>query len=961
MGGLLRRDPSGGRSLRRSRARLAAALALLASGPVFGARTAVRSYTTGDGLPQSQVTALCQDRQGVIWLGTQAGGVGRYDGQRWERYDVSSGLATGAVTGIVIGDDGRPIAGTSGGVARFDGSGWVPVALPGEPLRTIVRALTRDDAGRLWVGTETGLVVIPVVGPATPVPGATPELSRVSVSSLAPDGAGGLWVGTENGLARVSDPASPRLVAAPGLPPGSVSALLLRPAGQLLAAVSNAGLFEGRSPQFRRVGDDAAPGRRVFTLAEETAGDGAVWIGTGDKGAFRLSGETFEAFGPEQGLLHRVVYAIFEDREGVLWFGTEGGLTKRGPSAFVTYSNEDGFPEGEAVYGMAETSDGTIWLTAGSGGLVSLTRSGKLRRIAVADGTTVEPTLDVTVDRDDVLWIATRTGLYRLRGGRAEKVPIWPAGSEHRVFTLLARPDGRVLVGTRGAGVKVLSAGSLQPLDGPFGPNVSALAAQADGTIWGGGDGWGVVGVAPGKPPVVLTVKNGLPSNQVNGLFVDSDGTLWISTAGGAVARDLRGALRVVDRRDGLPESFVYWVGEDREKGLWFGTNRGAARRDPSGAIDVFTARDGLGSDECNEDGFLLDSAGRVWVGTMGVSRFLGRPRPRRAVPPEILVDRVLVDGRERPDLEGARLPPDPGPITFRFAAPTYTDENAVRFRYRLLGLSDAWSETGPGQAETTYGGLGPGRYVFEASVRTGDGRTAKSPARVAFAVRPVWWRTWTALATVLLGVGGLGVAVVRFRVRRLVEARLALEREVAQRTDELRRANERLETLAVTDDLTGLSNRRRILERLHESLAYARRQGTPLSIALADLDRFKEVNDGLGHAAGDRLLAQVARALNQTLRTEDLIGRYGGEEFLAVLPGSDGPGAVAVAERLRQAVENLALPNEVDWTGGFATLSVGVATLDPGVVNAAELIRRADEALYRAKDGGRNRVVPWV
>jgi diguanylate cyclase (GGDEF)-like protein len=154
-----------------------------------------------------------------------------------------------------------------------------------------------------------------------------------------------------------------------------------------------------------------------------------------------------------------------------------------------------------------------------------------------------------------------------------------------------------------------------------------------------------------------------------------------------------------------------------------------------------------------------------------------------------------------------------------------------------------------------------------------------------------------------------------------------------------------RLESLARTDELTGLPNRRTADEELGRFLARSRRAGQPLSVAMIDLDHFKAYNDRHGHGGGDRLLQEVAKAWSDTLRTGDLLARYGGEEFVAVFPDCALDDAGAAAERLRAA-----LPETV-------TCSIGVALWNRGE-SAHELLSRADAALYKAKAGGRDRVV---
>jgi diguanylate cyclase (GGDEF)-like protein len=322
-----------------------------------------------------------------------------------------------------------------------------------------------------------------------------------------------------------------------------------------------------------------------------------------------------------------------------------------------------------------------------------------------------------------------------------------------------------------------------------------------------------------------------------------------------------------------------------------------------------------------------------------------------------VWIEEVVVDGRTRPRAGSLELPPSTGSLTFRFVAPSFTDESGLRYRYRLRGLGDAWTEGEAGQGETTYGGLAPGSYRFEVLAETSDGRVSAEPAALAFAVRPAWWQTRLFLVLVALSLGVGLFALVRAREAVLVAARQRLEREVRERTEDLRRANERLAALAVTDELTGVANRRRIVEALEEAMAFARRRQAPLAVLLADLDGFKAVNDQLGHAVGDEVLRRVARAMESALRTEDLLGRYGGDEFVAVLPGTGREGALEAGERLRRAVLDLDLGIAGLGFPDPLALSVGVATFERSQTEPSDLVRRADEALYRAKVAGKDRV----
>ena len=187
------------------------------------------------------------------------------------------------------------------------------------------------------------------------------------------------------------------------------------------------------------------------------------------------------------------------------------------------------------------------------------------------------------------------------------------------------------------------------------------------------------------------------------------------------------------------------------------------------------------------------------------------------------------------------------------------------------------------------------------------------------------------------------------------LRARLRTGERILNLQAELLAAQDALRVQATRDGLTGLYNRRAVLERLDEEMARARREGAELSVLLLDVDHFKRVNDQYGHQAGDEVLRELAARLGSVLRTYDAFGRYGGEELIAILPGCGNAASVLVADRMRSAAASSPIETR---TGAVAvTVSIGAASCRSGQTDAAAIIARADAALYRAKNGGRNRV----
>lgn len=187
------------------------------------------------------------------------------------------------------------------------------------------------------------------------------------------------------------------------------------------------------------------------------------------------------------------------------------------------------------------------------------------------------------------------------------------------------------------------------------------------------------------------------------------------------------------------------------------------------------------------------------------------------------------------------------------------------------------------------------------------------------------------------------------------LEGAVAEQEQYVQRLEEYQRAMEQaqaqLESQSAADGLTGLKNRRAFDLRLEEEFVRFLRTGLPLALALLDVDKFKAYNDAFGHPAGDDVLRKVADILRQCARPYDVAARYGGEEFAVILPGASRAGALVIAERIRRSVQRAVWPNRP------ITISIGVAVAAADISSAADLLSRADKALYHSKESGRNRV----
>ncbi len=967
--------------------------------PVFSA------YGVEDGLSDEVWNAVGVAPNGFVWAGS-ASQLARFDGYRWQLWP--SPQTRSLVTDLESAGGSLWATFQGQGLFRLDGDDWLPVTLGAGALENFLVTHAGDGRSEVWLGQEGGLRQYRDGGWPEDAGNAGAALEKPLGLARTETLFGGprQWLATNHGLwfrplrgdrvdggwQRPEDPALHALLATDLFRANDrgVEELWVTTYGQGVARYRPDGV------RWWRARNGELPSEAIYTgvATNSSAGERVAWLAS-RAGLLRIRDDQVTVFDRRHGLpsdaVRRLALQRGRDGEDLLWLATEGGIARAvlGRQPWQTVSHLGASENG--IFGVLVEPDDRggerLWVGSAKEGL-DLFSDGRWRRFRQADG---------TLPAEGIRHIARVEGpdgrpwrllslvdgsLWRIHDDlRLERIAVpWSLVDGDMATAFLARSDGlrhEVWIATLRSGVYRWRDGRFeqfiaQGMQLPW--SVSGLAAQVDGD----GRGWlwaaSTQGLArfDGRRFERLSGIAGMPEDGFRGVSVLRDGgrdVLWVgSNRNGVVRLDVTAPMAPLALREGLPpppDPFVYSVLRDRGGRTYVCTNNGVQQLTPAGdggfRSRVFRRRDGLVHDECNTGAQMIDAHDRYWVGTLaGLSMYdpaLDQPPAPGAAASELRITALRADGADLLHGPGAtpRVPAGADELRVDYVLLSGQRERESRYRSQLLGYDAAPGEwrAEPGRS---FPRLPPGRYVFRVEAQDWAGR-ASAPRVQTFDVAAYWWeRALVRFAAVLAALGTVALAV-HLYLRAARQRARDLEQQVAARTAELDAANQRLTELSHTDALTGIANRRRLVQALQILWPRAVERQLPVGLIIIDIDHFKDYNDRFGHLTGDTALRAIAEALVSATRPHDLVARYGGEEFACVLPDADLDTVVAVAERMRALVEALP-PRTLGNDIATLTLSAGVLSRVPRAEEGPDdLFRAADAALYCAKHEGRNRV----
>ena len=582
--------------------------------PSLGQRYDFTSYTTYDGLAQSQPYAILQSKTGYLWIGTDGGGVSRFDGHDFINFTKKDGLPSDGINAIIEDRNGHLWFATDEGVSRYDGKHFDTVAQD-----LIVHTLLADRQGKIWIGTlNNGLFRYD--GTTTTHFAGEDGLPHQSVYALYEDARGTLWIGTGAGVCHRQDEAFACLSADDGLASDIVQALAADENGLLwIGTTEGLTLYDPAAETLTPAPQPEVQGVSIETIL--VAGNGMAWIGT-DHGLVRIFRQRVMAYTKENGLPKDKVLALHEDREGNVWIGTSSyGLLRFTHGPFVLFDASHGLAQ-KTVWNIVEDQEQHLWFATNGGG-VSRYDGRSFSTFTTADGLADNYVSAVVKDTEGALWFGTEDGISRYDGNRFTTIP----GFKESVWSLALDHQDALWIGTSGSGLFKYENGRFTQYtaeDGLSDDTIIKIHEDRDGVLWLGTNN-GVTRY-DGETFSQITVADGLAHKMVFHILDDADGTLWFGTYGGGLTRYVpphngsAAQTQTYTVEDGLSNDYILSMVFDAEENLWICTNNGLNKVDPFEASSAlhFTTYISTGGHlprECNTGAAYQDSYGHLWFG----------------------------------------------------------------------------------------------------------------------------------------------------------------------------------------------------------------------------------------------------------------------------------------------------------------------------------------------------------
>ena len=794
------------------------AFLLLSSLNFHAQKNNFKSFTIRNGLPQNTVFEIFQDSKGYLWLGTDGGGVSKFDGRKHTYFKKENGLSGNIIRDIIEDKNGNIWFATDNGLSVFDGINFRSISTENGLISNTVFKIYEDSRGRIWVGsTGGGLSYISIKDTVSIVNFSSEDgLSSDNVLSILEDNYNRLWLGYIGGPPQIVDFKNNELTVKDistsyNYDLNAFYCGTKDNEGNIWYGSIYNGVFKFGNIRLKSkptiTNYSILSGLKDNYILDIHPVGTTTWVATNDGGIHYITEDNIGTITTEDGLPGNQVLDIFSDRESNLWVSCMGeGILKLHGFNFSHYSNKDGLLSNQINYIKKNKIDSTIWAASSDNGLQSFNiKENKIVNVKhiLADNPLYNSIKAFDFDVNNNIWIGTENGLIVWN-----QTILATVGSERiagdKINAVLCAKSGWVWIGTS-SGLSFYNGeyGVFTEEEGFINNEIQTIIEGSDGTIWIGTLG----GLASYKDEVMVTYDKveGLTNLKVHSLAEANNGNIIVGTYGGGLfyLDKSKDSLQIsqISESNTLTSKNVYSLSFENDNTLIVGTDKGVDKIEftPNFSIKSvqrFTENNGFLAIKNNTNAIYNDKENKtILFGTVnGITTYQSSLENKNSSTPTIILEDIQLFNQ---DMDWSKfgkidknllpvnleLPHDKNFISFSLSTIHFKNPKNISYRYRLLGLNDEWFNSESN--EIVFQGLEPNTYSFQIKSIT-ENEAESEPYQFSFTITPPFYRTWWFYTSCVLFISICIVIFIQLNLRRLKREKIVLEETVNERTKEI-------------------------------------------------------------------------------------------------------------------------------------------------------------------------------
>ncbi len=792
----------------------------------YGQRLFLTKYTTDNGLPQSSVYALLQDRQGYLWIGTE-GGVAKYDGEKFQIFMKEDGLVALHVNDIFQDSKGNIWIATIAGVSKYDGKKFTNFTKANGLPDDFIYKIYEDYTGAIWLGSYEKGAIRYFDGKFKSFNESNGFPSN-KVFDICRDRENNIWFATgSKGIIEKTSNGFKHFTSRDGLLCDSTYSIFVDFKGRIVVGTSNGlSFFDGK--KFKNYDEKEGFGGYIIKdILEDKYRN--LWVCYEGGGVGEFDGKNVTNYTDKNGLPSTFVFTGLEDKRGDLWFGTQNGLFRINAERVKVLTKDDGLSD-NVIYAINQDKQGRYWFAPFGFG-INILEKGKVKVLNTSDGLPSNSISSILFD-GNIAWLGTLNGISRYDGKKFTNYSTDDGLAGNTIFAIAKDSKGNIWFGGEGGvteydGKKFIK---FTPEDGIAPEWIYSIYKDSRGNLWFGSDVGGVT-FYDGKKFVTYNKELGFPTGGVFAITEDRFGNFWFGLEGNGLVRFDGENFRHFTTKDGLSHSTCYSIVESG-KYLFVGTGNGIDRIDytkwddeGANAVRVFTKDDGLPNNEITQGSAFKDSKGNIWFGTQGgVVTFNPLNKPNKFSPPVYLTEMKINKKDVNIDSLGNsfHLDYDQNNLDFVFTSVSFNSHNKLIYKYKILGLKDSsWIETKVGRVSYPY--LPPNNYKLIITARNADGIWSEKPLVITFDISPPFYTTWWFYSLMIFVVLLATYFLYVYKTEQVKKRNIELANMVRMRTkeleDEKNKSDELLQNILPTSAVEELKERGEVEPREYKNV----------------------------------------------------------------------------------------------------------------------------------------------